>query len=354
MAGRRGSLDPNYKQNAGLMSVIMGGSGSTGSSLVKNILNRHPKIFAGEETSLFAKEMIYDDWSKAKKRVVKRKLKGLKNKGYHIYNGTDMIHKEYGHTKKEISEMAVGARSLRSFCDLFYEKPLNENGADIWIEKTPANAACFTQFLDHFENGKVIHMVRNPYDTIASLWDRGYDLHYAVGIYLLNTACGLSADHYIGRCHTIKYEDVINRPDVAISEACRFLGVQFSADMLSTKKEQIEVSRLSGWHHDETANIGTHSLGRFERMTEEKKRQVKAAIAHIEVSEAGKGRYGISHFNIRSLCHALDYRYEEVDNRTANVGMRKALMKDRLDRLKRGYPTGIYYPLALSSKDEIN
>ena len=40
------------------MQVVMGGSGSTGSSLLKNILNRHPDIFSGEETEFFAKKMI--------------------------------------------------------------------------------------------------------------------------------------------------------------------------------------------------------------------------------------------------------------------------------------------------------
>ena len=68
------------------MQVIMGGSGSTGSSLLKNIMNRHQEIFAGGETAFFAKKMIYDNWLKARSRILKRKLFGLRNFGWHIYN----------------------------------------------------------------------------------------------------------------------------------------------------------------------------------------------------------------------------------------------------------------------------
>ncbi len=70
--------------------VIMGGSGSTGSSLLKNILNRNSKIFAGTETSLFCKKGIYFNWSSAKSRLLKRGVRGLRNFGFHIYNGTDL------------------------------------------------------------------------------------------------------------------------------------------------------------------------------------------------------------------------------------------------------------------------
>lgn len=329
------------------MSVIMGGSGSTGSSLVKNILNRHQDIFAGEETSFFAKQFIYDDWRKARKRVVKRKLKGLNNLGYHIYNGTDMVHSEYGHTEEEIKKMAMESDSLDEFCDHFYNKPLISNKAKIWIEKTPANSACFSLFLDHFENGKVIHMLRNPYDTVASLWSRGYDLNYAVGIYLLNTANGLAAKKYNNRYHEIKYEDVVSQPKATISEVCTFLDVEFSSDMLTTKKENIEVSQLTGWNYDETANIGTKALGRFERMSEKERNEIKEAVAFIEVSEAGKKLYNVEHSNVKELCTALGYEYREADSITADPKLRKSLKKDRLQRIRRGYATGFHYPLAV-------
>ena len=133
------------------MSIIMGGSGSTGSSLVKNILNRHPDIFAGEETSFFAKKNIYQNWDKVKKRITSRGIRGLRNHGFHLYNGTDLSENEYLNDQFEIQEMASSSESLAAFCSEYYRKPLSQTEARLWLEKTPANAACFDFFLDHFK-----------------------------------------------------------------------------------------------------------------------------------------------------------------------------------------------------------
>jgi len=327
----------------------MGGSGSTGSSLVKNILNRHQDIFAGEETSFFAKRLIYSDWGKAKQRVTKRKLKGLKNHGFHIYNGIDMVHVEYGHSKEEIKNLAKRADTLNEFCNRFYSKALNQNEAKFWLEKTPANSACFSPFLDCFEYGKVIHMLRNPYDTIASLWSRGYDLHYAVGIYLLNTACGILSRNK-DRYYEIKYEDVVSHPGSTINNVCTFLGIEYAEDMLKTKQEKVEVSKLQGWNYDETSNIGTKAIGRFGRLSEEKRNQIIAAISLIEVSERGKEFYGIPYINIQEVCEVIGYDYHEIERGMKYPNLKKMLRNDRLQRIKRGYLTGLHYPLTISSR----
>ncbi|MFT4535926.1 MAG: hypothetical protein ACJA1A_002826 [Saprospiraceae bacterium] len=332
------------------MSVIMGGSGSTGSSLVKNILNRHSDIFTGEETSFFAKKLIYDDWLRAKNSITKRKLKGLKNLGYHIYNGTDLVQSEYGHSKTEIEVLANESDTLLDFCASFYKQGLTNCGAKFWLEKTPANSACFTLFLDHFHTGKVIHMLRNPYDTIASLWSRGYDLHYAVGIYLLNTSNGLLANRYSGRYHEIKYEDIVQNPSVTIADVCTFLDVEYNLEMLISKDEKIEVSQLTGWNYDETANIGTEALGRFERLSAEKRLQILEAVDLIKVSDAGKKYYNIEYSSIREVCGAIDYEYYEIESSVTYSDLKRKIKKDRFERLKRGYATGIHYPLVLAKK----
>ena len=335
------------------MSVVMGGSGSTGSSLVKNILNRHSDVFAGEETSFFAKQLIYEDWSRAKTRITKRKLRGLKNLGYHIYNGTDLVQSEYGQTEKEIEALANQSDTLLDFCEGFYQHGLANSGAKFWIEKTPANSACFTLFLDHFCNGKVIHMLRNPYDTIASLWSRGYDLNYAVGIYLLNTASGLSARKYKGRYHEIKYEEVVRQPSETIAKACMFLEIKYNSDMLISKDEEIEVSQLAGWNYDETANIGTEALGRFERLPEEKRIQLLEAVDLIKVSNAGKNYYNIAYSSIKEICEALDYEYYEnykIESSATYSDLKRKMKNDRFERIKRGYATGVHYPLVLLKK----
>lgn len=329
------------------MSIIMGGSGSTGSSLVKNILNRHPDVFAGGETSFFAKRMIYENWNGAKNRISQRGLFGLRNFGYHIYNGTDLEESEYLLSSSEIKQLAESSDSLSEFCNQYYSNALTDNIAKFWIEKTPANSACFDLFLTKMDTGKVIHMVRNPYDTIASLWARGYELYYAVGIYLLNTGSGLQARKYRHRYHEVRYEEVVRSPQKAMANVCSFLDVSYHPKMIESQNEKIEISQLSGWKYDETADIGTEALGRFAKLPEEKQMKIIEAVNLIQVSDKGKSYYGINIESIGQICERLGYEFIESSSSESRADLSENLKQDRWTRIKRGYKTGFSYPLEL-------
>ena len=330
------------------MQIIMGGSGSTGSSLLKNILNRHPEIFSGEETTFFAKKMIYDDWNKARKRVLKKKFWGLRNHGWHLFNGTKLLHQEYLWNEDDLEELLKCSNTLVEFTNSFYQRPLERKGASAWLEKTPANAACFTSFLNAFDNGKVIHMVRNPLDTIASLQNRGYDLYYAVGIYLLNTACGITVEDS-NRSITIKYEDLIHNPEETVRNLCRFLEISFEYSMLVPQGEVVQQPQLKGWQYDETAAIGKGSIGRFNKLSEEAQNQILEAINLIYINPRGKDYYNTEITSIREICEVLDYNFYQVGSSSSLKLLSSLRNQDRLKRVLRGYPTGFYYPLNIKS-----
>lgn len=328
------------------MQVIMGGSGSTGSSLLKNILNRHQEIFSGGETAFFAKRMIYDNWSKAKSRVLKRKIFGLKNHGWHIYNGTDLFQEEYLWEENELRALLMKSNTLQDFTSAFYDKPLNQKGAHIWLEKTPANSACFSSFLSSYEKGKVIHVVRNPFDTIASLQRRGYDLYYATGIYLLNTASGIAANAS-NRSLTVKYENLIGNPESTVREICTFLNIDFSEYMLEPQGEVVHKPKLEGWNYDETKEIGKASVGRFNQLEEIDQNAIMEAVNMVHINGRGQGYYNTKIKNISEICEELGYDFYALGKTSTYKNLRSQLNKDRFNRISRGYPTGFYYPLEI-------
>lgn len=329
------------------MEILMGGSGSTGSSLLKNILNRHETIFSGGETAFFAKKMIYENWDKVKLRVLKRKFRGLRNHGWHIYNGTDLLQPEYLWQKNELGALLKESRSLHEFTSSFYSKALNLKGANIWLEKTPANSACFRYFLNSFENGKVVHMVRNPFDTIASLMNRGFDVYYATGIYLLNSASGISTDGSDQSYREVKYEDLTMKPTQTVSELCDFLGVDFSVNMLKPQGEVVHKPKLEGWQYDETREIGKGSVGRFKNLSDEMQDTIVEAVNLIKINNRGKAYYDLKVSTIAEICDRLGYDFYNIGSKHSLKTLKKFLLKDRLGRLRRGYPTGIYYPLEI-------
>jgi len=329
------------------MSVLMGGSGSTGSSLVKNILNRHEALFSGEETSLFAKMEIYSDWKNAKNRLLKRKWKGLRNHGFHIYNGTDILSSDYLNSEKELAGIIDQSTSLIDFTARFYQKSLHLHNAKIWLEKTPANAVCFNKFLDHYRDGKIIHTIRNPYDTVASLWSRGYSLYYAVGIYLINTAAGLGSRKEEGKYLETKYESLVSDPQKEVGKICSFLNLQFSERLLQPQGENVVNPQLQGWNYDETGKIGSKAVGRFAKLSNEDQERIMEAFQMIRINKVGQQYYNTTLSSIEEICRLIDYDYYPLGSVRSKKMLKVAKRKDRIERIKRGYKTGIYYPLEI-------
>lgn len=324
----------------------MGGSGSTGSSLLKNILNRHNEIFSGGETEFFAKKMIYENWTKARSRVLKRKLNGLRNHGWHIYNGVDLIQEEYLWERQELDALLKKSATLHEFTSSFFARAMNRKGANIWLEKTPSNAACFSFFLKSFQSGKVIHITRNPFDTIASLLNRGIDLYYATGIYLLNTACGIGVIES-ARSMTVKYEDLIHNSESTVRGICDFLNIEYTGEMLVPQGEVVNSPKLSGWKYDETKAIGKASIGRFNQCSDIEQNAILEAVNMIQINERGKGYYNTKIQNVHEICEELGYEFYEIGRSTTYSTLRSLQKKDRLKRITRGYPTGFYYPLEI-------
>ena len=187
-------------------------------------------------------------------------------------------------------------------------------------------------------------MVRNPLDTIASLQRRGFDLYYATGIYLLNTACGLNVQES-KRSITVKYEDLISKPADTVQEICSFLGIKFSSKMLEPQGEVIDISKLSGWNYDETKAIGKGSVGRFKQLEDEGQNAILEAINMVQVNETGRGYYRTNIQNVEEICDVLGYDFYNLGKASTYKTLKALQSQDRFKRMRRGYPTGFYYPL---------
>jgi len=332
------------------MSVIIGGSGSTGSSLLKNLLNNHPMLFSGIETNLFVKKALYGNWNSNKNRLLKRGWRGLPNYSWHYLRGVDLLHADFGWERNELEEVAVSSSSFPEFANAFFQKPLKLTGAHQWIEKTPANSACFRFFLREFKGGKIIHMTRNPYDTVRSLTGRGYTLYYAVGIYLLNTSAALALkDH--PQSLTVKYEDLVSDPETELRKVCRFLEVRYDEQMLKPSGGEANFeTRLKGWKYDEMEEVKKGSVGRFFEMPTEEQFAISAALNMTLINNHGKKLCNNQIENIRQICRRLGYDYLEPpkgDTRALYNLLSQQRRKNLIFRMSKACSKAIWHPLSL-------
>jgi hypothetical protein len=325
--------------------VLIGGSPSTGSSVLVNILNRHPDVVAGPETFLFMHPKLYTNWERYKHFLIRKsKVGGLKSIGWFRMNGADLLDPFYGHSPSTLRKCLESAASFPEFARDFFQPAMQAKGARIWVEKSPSNALCLDVFLKHFPSGRVIHTTRDPYDTMASLVARGYSAFYAAGAYLINTAFALRAAGE-GRHFLLRYEDWVMDPQERLSACLSFLGLEWDPALLQPRDGGAPV-RMEGWLHDERGPLQQGSIGRFARLSPADQHAIRAVAQRMRIAPSYRSAHALPVASIGEVCEQLGYPQKPADPATGS-GFWKDRLKDRLGRAVRCYPTAWDYPVRL-------
>jgi hypothetical protein len=299
------------------MRILIGGAPSTGSSVFRQILNRHPEIFCGPETYLFIHPELFTHWHEKKHLLVANRLGPLlKNRALScdsifFYPSVELSKKEIGNTAARARKWVRKAINYQAFSDRFFLTPLKKYNKHIWAEKSPANARCFDLFIHHFEHARVIHVIRNPYDTIASLLNRGLSLYFAVSVYLFNTAFALKSKSDPAYLE-LKYEEMIHYPEESIRTLLDRLGLKYSKDMLGKgNPEMDESSKMSGWRYDETDRVRKEESPRFLSLEEAEQEAVKVAVKRLCFDEVYAWKNEIEYLDMQQVMKSLEYNLLE-------------------------------------------
>ncbi len=258
---------------------MIGGAPSTGSSLLRQILNRHSNIYCGPETRLLSIKALYKDWPNQKKRIFKKGPLGVRPSAWHNVTGILCTGVELYQNQKEVREIIQGSPSFEDFISGFFEGLLEKNDKNFWAEKTPNNVYTVQAFLDSFPRGKVILTLRNPLDIVCSLMDKGNSLFSSLSHTLIHLALAASYEKN-NRVYTVTYEHLTQQPERAMREICGFIGQSFEPEMLTPQRNQ-EVqgkTKLPGWRYSEIDPVCTIQSNRFEQLHQELKSELIAAM----------------------------------------------------------------------------
>ena len=336
------------KQTFAHQRVIMGGSQSTGSSLLVNILNRHSQIISGPETYLFIHPKLYKNWKDYKKYLIKtNKIRGLKSQGWFMRNGAILDIPFYGWNKKDLKDLILSSSTFQSFIDAYMHKSLEGKKANTWVEKSPANTICFDLHLKEINSAKVIHCTRNPYDAISSIIARGYSPYYAVGTYVTNTALALrSKDN--PNYFLVKYEELVQESTKTLSDLMKFLEYPMESSILHpTQQEKEKVVTMKGWKNSEKDSIKNSSIGRFTEESIAKKNQIIEAVHSFQINDAFAKKFDLNVRNAHEIGEVLSYEIKTPKNINAS-SLRHQKIQDQWFRAKKAYPfLGADYPGSL-------
>lgn len=199
--------------------IFIGGSMSSGTSLVRSILDAHPTVNCGPETKLIHLELTYLHDLLQKDNS---SLNFMKNAGV----TKEMIQKSFG--------ILVYYLMLRNSPGQ-YERICN---------KEPSNRLFIDFFHDVFPKSKFIYVVRDGREAIFSLMKRSYmKPKFEKFLELLKlwnsdneiayNKCLKTGPNY---CKMVRYENLVNRPQEEIKKLAEFLGLSWTNRLLNHEK----------------------------------------------------------------------------------------------------------------------
>lgn len=312
--------------------ILIGGSGSTGSTLLATILNRHPEIAIGPELSLFNKPKLYQISYEIFRDNLDRYLTtGTSTRGWHLYWPTMREIKHFGWDNNSLLKLSKECNSAREFSDGFFDHFLIIKKKKTWGEKTPSNSYQFDSFLRLYPNARIIHIVRDARDVVSSLKSRGMDSYSASMLWLYNTAMGLRIkenDLY----YQISYEDLVQDTENTLAYLCDFLSIDYLKDIIEPQSEKSEKNILS-WDNSPGGSIKSISVGKYKNQLDSFDYFV---IDRVRISKTHIENYGLKNDSINSisvLSYKYSRRYSTLTRLYYIIRLVAMVMKDRIRRI---------------------
>lgn len=255
------------------------GAPRSGTTLLRAMLNRHSRIGLCDETFYFywvaQRQQVFGDLADRCRRI--RAVDRFLETRRVARLGLDLAA-----LRVRLHEEAIGYPEFFAALLRFYAE---SHGKAIGGEKTPQHALVAPTLLDWYPEARLIHLVRDPRDVVASLkrmpWGAGSRLGDART--WRDCVAGAEACAADPRFRRVRYEDLIARPQAELERLCAFLGVAFEPALLAASGQKSD-----RWWFDRAQ--GALETTRVERWRSELS-PVEAAVVEATAGEA-LGRHG--------------------------------------------------------------
>jgi hypothetical protein len=299
--------------------ILIGGAGSSGTTLLKVLISRHCKIACGPELSIFNKAKFYcQKFSWFQRHAYRILDAGFCTEGWFPYSPTFPFLEEYGWSKEDLIWCINNCSSQREFIDRFYERYLDLNEKTIWAEKTPSNVYCFKYFLKLYPKAKIIHIFRDGRDVIVSMIKKGRNPYEASMAWVYNTSAGLYLrDH--PNYKEIKYESLVTEPEAVLNDLFNFLQLEFQSDILKPDKNAGKKDHNS-WKNSPHDRISMSSIGQYRS---EMTSFDWAAFRSVKISRTHIQRFDLSYDNSEQILEYFGFDRSEEPPLSGLTGMEK-------------------------------
>jgi hypothetical protein len=238
--------------------VFVVGAPRTGTTLVKEILNRHPRVHLFDEVHFF--ERVWDDRDRLgdlADEAGQVEAIGRLRRVVHDY-GTDQAVADVltvDAFRRRLDEEGGGYRGLLA---ALLKTGAELQGADHWGDSSPQDVLYLATLFEWFPDARVIALVRDPRGFLCSYKNYfrrkipGYRERYnplTNGVLwrgYMTALLDASRGPHAGAVRLVRYEDLVADPEREVRAICEHVGVDYRSGML-------DVTRTNTSFADESA-----------------------------------------------------------------------------------------------------
>jgi hypothetical protein len=217
-------------------------SGRSGTTLLRAMLLQHPAVHIPPEFKLihnlfmqYQRVHRYLPWNLAVRLF-----------GATIAGSTTLLRWEMALQDFYIqaNELPADKQSLANLIHTFYccHAQQVKPSATRWGEKSPANIRHLAEIDQLFPETKIIHVLRDGRDVVASIHELGWHNSLAITCeaWLQNIAAvsNYSQRHNREKFLEIRYETLVSEPEKVLSGLCDFIGLGYGPEMLNFHRHQ--------------------------------------------------------------------------------------------------------------------
>lgn len=231
-------------------AIIIGGCGRSGTTLLREMLNRHPRIACGAETA-FLCELI----NPARLSV------------------------EWNLPRQEVEAMVARSPNVVRFAEEFFRIFAQREGKVRWADKTPRNIHAVHRILTWFPNATFVHIIRDGRDVACSLRHHpAYTIRNGKIVpqkvtnpiracarrWIDDTSMGLAFRGH-PRYFEICYEELVSDPESTMRVLCETIGEDYHPALVDPNAAQPTHDRAGRLinNPNATSGISASSVGRW-------------------------------------------------------------------------------------------
>jgi hypothetical protein len=256
--------------------AIIGGCGSSGTTLLAHLLSKHSSIVSAPEMKFFnhPEALSLAELSQHQQGLFNRQR--LPH-GYHVVPTFLRAGREFGIDRDLFAGWIESSHELQDVYDALTRHMCEAHGASVFVEKTPSNVYNFAALAAQFPDLPLIHQIRDGRDVVASFLNRDKSLFHAASQWLYDTSCAMRVRGSAGYLET-RYEDLAHEPAKALTNILAHIGLELEPEILRSEAEKTEGTYQEQWLDRKTPRawkqlpsqpVSTRSVGRYrERLTE--------------------------------------------------------------------------------------